>query len=144
LVLDIRTPILKRLYSDWKDSCRGRPLPSRSDFDVLEFRYVVGKLSLVDVTYNPLRFRFRLHATGVAQRVGYELTGKDLDELPAPAAREIARQHFVAVVEQRTPIVQMRERQVVDASLKQCEVLMLPLSRDGEAVDMIMSAIVWL
>ena len=48
------------------------------------------------------------------------------------------------MVDQRVPIVQMRERQVVDASLKQCEVLVLPLSQAGGDIDMLMSAIVWL
>jgi hypothetical protein len=143
-VLDIQTPILRRLHADWEDRRRGREFPSRADFDVLDLRYVIGKLSLLDVTHNPVQFRFRLHATGVVQRVGYELTGKGLDDLPSVAAREVARRHFLAVVDQRVPIVQMRERQVVDASLKQCEVLVLPLSQAGGDIDMLMSAIVWL
>ena len=78
-MLEIRTAILQRLYRDWDSRRGGREFPARADFDVLDFKYVIGQLALIDVTYDPLRFRFRLHGTGISQRVGYEMTGKELD-----------------------------------------------------------------
>lgn len=143
-MLNIRTPLLQRLYRDWENRRCGREFPARADFDVLELGYIVGSLSLLDVLYHPLRFRFRVHASRVTERVGYEMTGKDLDDLPARDTRAMVREHYAAVVEQRAPIVQMRERQIVDDRIISCEVLALPLARDGTTIDMIMSGVVWL
>lgn len=141
---EIKTPSLQRLYQDWMDRRRGRAFPARSDFDVLELGYIIGNLSILDVRYNPLRFRFRLHASGVTERVGYEMTGKFVDELPLLDMREMVRLHYEAVVEHRKPIVEVRARQIVDDRMLPCEVLALPLAADGNTIDMLMSGVVWL
>jgi len=143
-VLDIRSPSLQRLYQDWKERQRGRAFPARADFDVLDLGYIIGNLSLLDVRYDPLRFRFRLHASGVTERVGYEMTGKFVDELPTREMREMVRRHYEAVVERRAPIVEVRARQIVDDRMLPCEVLALPLAADGSTIDMLMSGVVWL
>ena len=137
-LLEIRTAILQRLYRDW-DSRRGaREFPARADFDVLDFKYVIGQLALIDVSYDPLRFRFRLHGTGISQRVGYEMTGKELDDLPPPLVRASMRRHYSEVVGRRMPIVEARERQIRDDSIVDSEALALPLSSDGKTIDMLM------
>src|SRR3546814_9250845 len=59
----------------------GRP-PSRAELDPLDFRYAIGLVTLVDVERDPLRFRFRLVASPVTRHLGYELTGRYLDEVP--------------------------------------------------------------
>jgi len=143
-VLDIKSPSLQRLYQDWKERQRGRAFPARADFDVLDLGYIIGNLSLLDVRYDPLRFRFRLHASGVTERVGYEMTGKFVDELPTREMREMVRRHYEAVVERRAPIVEVRARQIVDDRMLPCEVLALPLAADGSTIDMLMSGVVWL
>jgi len=143
-VLDIKTPSLQRLYEDWDRRRRGRPFPARCDFDVLELGYIVGNLSLLDVCYDPLRFRFRLHGSRVTERVGYEMTGKHVDELPTPLMREMVQRHYAAVIERREPLVEVRERQIVDDRILPCEVLALPLASDGTTIDMLISGVVWL
>jgi hypothetical protein len=143
-VLDIRSSTLQRLHRDWEDRRRGREFPARSDFDVLDLRYVIGHLALLDVSYDPIRFRFRLHGTGISQRVGYEMTGKEVDDLPPPVVRSSVRRHFTAVVEQRMPLVEVRERHILDDRVVGSESLALPLSRDGAAIDMLMVGVVFL
>jgi hypothetical protein len=142
-LLEIRTTLLQRLYRDWDNRRAGREFPSRRDFDVLDFRYVIGQLALLDVAYGPLRFRFRLHGTGISQRVGYEMTGKELDELPPPLVRASVRRHFSEVVERRTPLVEVRERQIMDDRVVDSESLALPLSTDGKTIDMLMVGVVF-
>jgi hypothetical protein len=142
-VLEIQTPSLQRLYEDWEERRRGREFPSRSDFDVLDLGYILGNLSLLDVRHEPLRFRFRLHASRVTERVGYEMTGKFLDELPQDT-RVMVERHYTTVIERRQPVVQVRERQIIDDRILPCEVLALPLAADGTTIDMLMSGVVWL
>ena len=143
-MLGIRTPILQRLHDDWENRRRGRAFPARSDFDVLDLKYIIGQLALVDVGYDPMRFRFRLHGTGISQRVGYEMTGKDVDELPPPVVRSLVRRHFIAVVEQRVPLVEVRERPIMDDRVLASETLVLPLSRDGVTIDTLILGLVFL
>ena len=142
-MLEIKTPSLQRLYQDWEDRRRGRAFPSRSDFDVLDLGYIIGNLSLLDVCYAPLRFRFRLHGSRVTERVGYEMTGKHVDELPTPDMRELVQRHYEQVIKRRVPIVEVRERQIVDDRVLPCEVLAMPLSSDGDTIDMLLSGVIW-
>ncbi|MDE2227679.1 MAG: PAS domain-containing protein [Alphaproteobacteria bacterium] len=143
LVLDIKSPVLQRLHRDWEARRRGRLMPARADFDPLDLKYVLGNLSLVDVRRDPLRFRFRLHATKVVERVGFELTGKDVEAIADPHYRKLVRDHYTAVVERRRPVLEFRDRVMTDNVCLHCEVLALPLGNDGETVDRIMSAFVW-
>ncbi|HYL48178.1 MAG TPA: PAS domain-containing protein [Stellaceae bacterium] len=142
--LGVRDARLARLLADWEARRRGRAFPSRADFVPEDFRYLIGNLSLLDVAYSPLRFRYRVHATRLAQRIGIELTGKWVDEIPNPAHAAGAHSHFAEVIEQRTPIVYRRVHEFVTDNLPHnCEVLALPLARDGQTIDMMMSAFVW-
>jgi hypothetical protein len=139
----IRSPTLERLLGDWEDRRRGRLMPARADFDPVDIKYVIGNLSLVDVQRDPLRFRFRVHATNIAARVGFDLTGKDVDAIADPHYRQLVRDHYLAVVDRRQPVVEFRDRVMTDKTCLHCEVLALPLGDDGETVDRIMSAFVW-
>src|SRR5579885_2176177 len=49
---------LVRLYRYWDAKRQGRPYPARRDIDPLDFPYVLGQMMLIDVAYDPLRFRF--------------------------------------------------------------------------------------
>src|SRR5215469_17698305 len=78
----IRHPDLQRLYDYWDSRRGGRRYPARSDLDPVEFGFALGNVTLIDVLYEPLRFRFRLMGGLQAQRVGQDMTGKMVDELP--------------------------------------------------------------
>ncbi|MGH7247618.1 MAG: hypothetical protein ACREH9_05895, partial [Pseudomonadota bacterium] len=89
-------------------------------------------------------FRYRIHATKLAQHIGMELTGKWVDEISNPAHAAGARGHFTEVIEQRMPIVYRRAHEFVTDNLPHdCEILALPLAPDGRTINMLMSAFVW-
>ncbi|SRR5579875_62375 len=142
--LGIRDPQLRRLHGDWERWRNGRLFPSRADFTPHDVRYLIGNLSLLDVVYNPLRFRYRLHATRLAQRIGLELTGQWVDAIPNAAHAAGAQTHFAEVIEQRAPVVYRRIQEFITDNLPHnCEILALPLANDGATIDMLMSAFVW-
>lgn len=141
--LGIKSPLLQRLHQDWESRRRGRQMPARADFDPVDLKYVLGYLSLIDVQRDPLRFRFRIHASNIAGRVGFDLTGKDVDAIADVHYRKLVRAHYIAVVEQRRPVVEFRDRVVTDNTCLHCEVLALPLADDGETVDRIMTCMMW-
>jgi hypothetical protein len=135
---EIRSPELRRLRDDWVARRNGRAVPARADFDVLDLKYVIGKLVLFDVAYDPLRYRCRLHGTAIARRVGYDMTGKTIEQIPSPTLQAKILGHFARVIETRVPIAEMRERETLEDGTVDCEVLVLPLSGDGNVIDMLM------
>jgi hypothetical protein len=141
-MLDLTSAPAKRLHQNWESWRRGRLFPARSDFDPLDLRYIVGHLSLVDVTYDPLRFRYRLHGSHTADWLGYEMTGKEIDDSPGPEASNLIRHHFTMAVEQRMPIAWRRQFMRTDNRTLNHEALILPLARDGATIDMLMAAVV--
>src|SRR5882724_3611992 len=140
----VESPLLQRLLADWQVRRQGRLLPSRRDFDPLDLKYILGKLLLVDVEREPLRFRFRLVGTELAARSGVELTGRTLDDYPSPEYREFMRRRYTQTVDERRPLSSVQTRLVVDDQIRRYEALLLPLAADGETVDMLMIGIVYL
>ena len=141
---EMKCPALLALYADWESRRGERAFPARADFDPLEMRYILGNLSLIEVMRDPLRFFFRVHASNIADRAGFDMTGKFLDANPDVAHRALVHDHFVATVMQRKPIFARREREFTDRMILQCEALSLPLARDGQTIDMLMTGFVWL
>jgi hypothetical protein len=135
---DVVDPLLRRLFVYWDGKRGGRRMPARSDVDPLDLRFILGQLILVDVMPDPPpRFRIRLHGTELAQRAGYELTGKMLDELPTTEFRLLAQRSFATTAETRLPFHSIRDR-LLDGKPRRYETLMLPLSADGDGVDMLL------
>ncbi len=128
---------LKRLYRYWTERRGAKRYPSRDDIDPLDFGYALGRVSLVDVLENPRRYRYRLVSTSMTAGLGYELTGRFLDEIPEPEARRYTRQLYDAAVEKRIPL-HFRDDAMLDGRRWQSEALVLPLSSDQQAIDMLM------
>lgn len=130
---------LRRLHAYWRDRHVGDRPPSRAELDPLEFPYAVGFVTLVDVEREPQRFRFRLVASPVTLHLGYELTGRYLDEVPEPAMRDYLDEAYRRVVAGRRPLHERGER-VLDRRIWRHESMLLPCrGADGE-VGMIISA----
>jgi hypothetical protein len=143
-MVEIASPRLKHLLSDWEDRRRGREFPCRADFTPFDLKYILGNLSLLDVTYDPLQFRYRLHASNISERMEKDMTNKIVDDLPAAAHVQKARNQFGEVVRSRVPIAFTLSHEFLDhRDPHNCEVLLLPLSNDGTSINMIMSGIVW-
>jgi hypothetical protein len=135
----IESPKLRQLYNDWNSRRQGREFPSRADFDPFELKYVLGTLSLVDVLRDPLRFRYRLHGSTMADLIGTDMTGKYLDEMTDRRYYEKANATFTEVVEMGTPTFGSYRRLMTDRRTWDYEVLVLPLSGDGQTIDMLIS-----
>ena len=136
--MELRSPHLQRLYRDWHAWRGARPFPSRADVDPLALPYMTGNLTLVDVFYNPQRFFYRLHASTSAERIGFDLTGKFLDSLPDQNLRGTVKGTLLSVLKSRAPhLVSHYNRSVAGDVTGDLEVLVLPFSTDGHAIDMI-------
>ncbi len=138
----IETPCLRRLYAYWDERRQGREFPARRDLDPLDFRYALGHVLLLDVLAEPLRFRFRLHGSVLAERAGYDMTGKMIDELPNAANRRVLIERCHALVTVRQPLAVINER-VLGRRRFGYEAVWLPLAKDGRTIDMLMAGLVY-
>jgi len=142
LAAQIRDPRLARLYAYWVE-CRGaRRFPARRDIDPLEFGYVLGHIMMLDVLVEPLRFRVRLHGTGMVTRAQYDLTGKFLDDLPITEYRAYVTERCRSLVADGEPQLVHHDR-VLDGHKRRYEALWLPFSDDGVTVTMLLCALIY-
>jgi hypothetical protein len=143
LLARIRHPILKRMVSLWDEKRRGRVWPLRADFDPLEFWFAVGYVSLIDVGTTETgrrRYFFRLDGTRQVDLFGVDFTGKFLDEVYGAEELPMAEQSYGITVEQGEPQYYIREVEFHGRPI-QYEIVILPLSRTGAAVDMLMTVV---
>jgi hypothetical protein len=130
---------LRRLYQYWQEKRGDRRFPARRDIDPLEFAYVLGWVTLVDVTYNPVRFRFRLYGSELAHRIGLDLTGTYADQHPNREFGTMLQRSWQDVVDRAEPIC-VRYDRVVDNRKHPWEALRMPMSSDGATIDMLLAA----
>ena len=130
---------LRRLYTYWSEKRGARRFPARRDIDPLDFAYVLGWVTLVDVTYNPIRFRFRLYGSELVHRIGLDLTGTYADQHPNREFGAMLHGAWQEVVDRGDAICVRYERQF-DSRKHPWEALRLPMSSDGQTIDMLLAA----
>jgi hypothetical protein len=137
----IRHPHLQRFFGYWRAKAGEREMPSRTDLDPVEFRYILGNVILVDVEPVPLRFRFRLYGAALINFFGDgDYTGKYADELlPADYAPFVV-QAYKTAVEGRVPRYAERDL-VMNHQRLVYDVLTLPLADPAKPSEIAMLAI---
>ncbi|WP_374466066.1 PAS domain-containing protein [Ferrovibrio sp.] len=116
----------------WLAARDAGPLPDKSFLDPLRLRFLLGSLSLLEVQPDPLRFRYRLIGTDIVQRLGYELTGKWLDEHPDPTIRPFILKGATMVFHAAKPVYGYAQARVLGEDWL-LEVVAVPLfGPDGE------------
>ena len=138
---------LRRLHAYWRERCAGREMPSRADLDPLDFPYILGHIVLLGVERDPpsatgtpingMRFRVRLQGTEIAQRLGFDLTGRTLDELAMPSFRALITNAVAEVAAHGVPLLRQRNM-IMDDRLLRYEALVLPLAGPTGVVDNVM------
>src|SRR5882672_8640859 len=91
-------PGLHRLYAYLEAKRGDREFAARRDIDPLDFPYVLGNIVLLDVLFQPLRFRYRLVGSLIVARVSYDMTGKFLHEHPHPSYRDYMLECYAELI----------------------------------------------
>jgi hypothetical protein len=139
----IQNRSLQRLYAYWNNVRGSRELPAWRDFDAHHLSFIVNNMLLIEASYQPLRFRFRLHGLELAWRIGYDMTGKLVDDLPHPQNRAVLLDRCRWLISNRCPRVARSERVVAGREIPY-EVVWLPLSDDGQTIDLLLGALEYL
>jgi hypothetical protein len=95
-------PILRILWSYWKERRGDRQMPARDDIDPIDIPTILPHLQLVETIDG--RFRFRLAGTAIVEAYGAELTGKYVDDFLPDERGRIAIQNFHIVQRAGRPL----------------------------------------
>lgn len=133
-------------YRYWNAKRRGGALPSRADIDPLEMKDWLAGVALVDVMREPgegrdasgYTLRYRLIGTRPTLLRGQDVTGRRVEVAYFGASLEAALENYRIVIEQKAPVYDWDHTPSSDGFAREGETLLLPLSTDGETVDMVL------
>ncbi|TDQ84269.1 PAS domain-containing protein [Dongia mobilis] len=128
---------VRRAYDYWNAKRGTRLMPSRADIDPSEIRDLLPGIILIDVAQDPLRLTYRLVGTDEVEARGYDPTGKDVREHVFAVTPEEGFRTYRTVVEMRRPIYDQEEVLAPNPRLSEVGSLAMPLSSDGETVNML-------
>lgn len=141
--MDITHPKLRQLEVFWQAKTEGRPMPARPDIDVIELRPWLGNLILLETIDAGADFRYRVYGTNLVTYFGRDLTG-DLVSGLQHKYQAVVYGEYAAVVETRRPLAIQHLRYIGALGLSTrmtVEKLILPLSTDGDVVDMLLAGV---
>jgi len=143
--LEFKSGLLTDLLNIWREKLRGRKMPSRADLDPLEFSAAAWPhLMLIDVEKAAnLRFRYRLIGSHIVNTLGRDSTGRYIDEVQDPAAYDEFVDGYRWAVENGRPLRRSGRAIFVNKEWVTFETLVLPLSLDDMAVNMLLAPAVF-
>ncbi|MEK9969065.1 MAG: PAS domain-containing protein [Ferrovibrio sp.] len=146
-------PLLRQVHDYWLSKRVGAALPLRSAIEPTEIPLLLPHLFLVEVLQPgpPMRLRMRLAGTAFRHFFGFDLTGQEMSEDDPRLDRAQFCAEWREVLERRAPRWARVRQQAGAAPVGQEEGitairftgLVLPLSRDGTAADMLLGATVY-
>jgi hypothetical protein len=124
---------LNRLFLDYyRDRLQGRDCLPRSVFDPLEVRALMGRLVIYQ-RRGPRDFRIRLFGTKVAERLGYDATGRNLMDLIAYASKELVAETFHTMLDHRLGHYSVVRDRFTSGREARIQIVRLPLlDADGQ------------
>lgn len=133
---DLPNDILKDIYRYWQVMKGEHDMPGRADLHPADIVSLLPYVSLIDVEHNTQRYKMRLIGTETVKALGKDVTGKYLDELPEIERHLKVRYEWI-VKNKRPYLVSDKLRWSSKSFLRFCSIG-LPLSNDGQKVDIIM------
>ena len=133
----LRHPTNRTAFAYWERIRGARAMPSRADIDPSQIVGILPCIFLLDVGLEPLDFRYRLIGTKMANHMNQNHTGSWMSEIEhqRPPSRIWAACERVVIrqvpLSSDTPYVGKLHE------FKTAEDLIMPLSEDGETVNML-------
>jgi len=115
-------------------------MPSRKDIDPVQLpREYLPDLMLIDVLHDPRRYRYRLVGTNIVGATGEDRTGGFFQDVPFFQAYPAMLQQYENVVETGQPLHSLEPfTHFRSGAVYEVDRLLLPLSNDGQLVDMVL------
>ena len=136
----IAHPALRGLHDHWRSLAPVGVVPGWRAFDPVAVVPCIGWILVADIVQDPFGVRYRLVGERLTALYGRELTGRDLESLYLPDFRARVLDAYQAVVIGRAPRYEMLKFYDLPGKYDYHR-LMLPFTRSGDAVDIVMVGI---
>ena len=133
---------LRRLFAHWLEKRGDRPFPAKAEIDPVEFAYVLGYVTLVEVEPDPRRYRFRLDGSILVELSGTNYTGRYLDELPGEEYVAFIKETYDRVVDRAAEPYRYRKNELLDRQKFSEETVILPFGDNPPVVEVLMVAVI--
>ena len=137
---DTRLRALKRYWDDERGS---RAMPARADLDPVDVPELLPYVMLVETAETLEKFRYRLIGTEACRGFDRDRTGARFADLPPTAGFDEAYGGYWRSFQERTPQYCRGLLAPAGDDRLQYSRLTLPLSHDGNHIDMILAGIVY-
>jgi hypothetical protein len=138
--LEIANARLRRLYDYWEAKRGERVAPTRRDINPVEIPDLLGCVNIYEVREDPRDFKIRLNGSEVAEMLGRDITGKYCSTVISGPDAVRCKAAFNICVDRRSPAIVETSLAFSDKPYITQTMIVLPLSSDGERVDMIITA----
>ena len=129
----------EEIFAYWAAQRHGGRIPARRQIQPDAFKRHLPTISLIDVTPgNERGYRLRLAGTGLYGVYGREITGRSIEDIYSGPAAEYWRHELDKVTLNRQPAVGFHNFAWRGAPHLSVLWIRLPLSSDGQTVDMIL------
>lgn len=132
---DFLSPRVAAFFAYWQSLRGARPMPARADFDPSAVRNLLPHLMLVDIGGEPIRARYRLVGTVVAEIAKFDFTGEYADALDFQEIEEFDYgAAYRAVFARRQPGRGRSAMLVGNVKSRWIEFVICPFADDGATV----------
>jgi hypothetical protein len=136
-----RARVNREVLRYWLSKRTKARLPPRAAIEPGEVVRLLPNIMLIDVEYSPLRFRFRLVGTHLVRVYGEEYTGRYLDELDLDDHRRAITCDYREAAQCGIAQCDEYAYRMESDRYRHFERLLLPLSADGEIVNMLLGSL---
>lgn len=133
---DINCSILRDFYQYWLDMKGDKLIPSRADLNPTDIPHLLPYMMLIDVEYQPRRYRYRLVGTETVRAMGEDVTGKYLDERPRIEKHVKKRSDWI--VKNKRPYLYLDKLKWSGRSLLDYQTVAMPLSSNDVDINILM------
>jgi hypothetical protein len=141
---NLRDRRLIGLYDYWRSKAGKRRMPAYDDIDAIEMKTWLGNLLLVEFNESLFNYRVRLEGTNIEQFYGDRRTGHGVELVTSASERDLLMKQYRPVYEEGKPAYYEAAFENSYGIYSHQAKLLLPLSTDDDAVDMILAAIYFL
>jgi len=137
-------PLLREIYAYWRLKRGARRMPARRQIDPADLPRLLPHLVISELVEGGQRFRYRLAGTAVARAIGVDPTGRCIEDIASGSYRDYIVELHRSVCRECVPV--FAASAFVGAGRGRyyfARRLALPLSDDGEAVNQILSLVVF-
>jgi hypothetical protein len=137
----IRDSRLLGLLHYWHGKCGGRAMPARRDIDPIEMKRWLGNLLLVEFPPDPMQYRIRLDGVNLVDFYRGSREGKGVEAMTSEEERRIVLPQYMTVLQTKQPAYYEAQFVTSEGIVTSQRKLLLPLSEDGERVNMVLGGI---